>query len=303
MSARPFLLRKSLISLGLGALLVSGPVHAGALDGLLGFTDSGNVDYWTSHKDKAMKWGDWDYISFERRKGAEAGTPSGHPATLTEQQVTTLLGAVRLHPEKAGQPAKPLFTEDEINRLAPAIAGGLAVATPEEDLVFLTSGRRDFKELFGRMANSGRVFIADGQFNIILGTELSDALMYVRPGTKAFLNLSTGSRAKAAKDVQLATVAGGLLKREDWVVLPLNLQAAPAATPAAATPAAASAAPAAAAVAAPAAAAAVSPADAESEAFFKKQGARLKGLQNMRDQGLITEEEFQAKRAEILKGL
>jgi len=301
MSARPSLLRKSLISLSLGALLVAGPVHAGALDGLLGFTDSGNVDYWTSHKDKAMKWGDWDYISFERRKGAEAGAPSSHPATLTEQQVTTLLGAVRLQPEKAGQPAKPLFTEDETNRLAAAIAGGLAVASPDEDLVFLTSGRRDFKELFGRMANSGRVFIADGQFNIIIGTELSDALMYVRPGTKAFLNLPTGSRGKAAKDVHLATVAGGQLKREDWVVLPLNLQAAPAAAaPAAATPAAA---PAAAAVAAPAAAAAVSPADAESDAFFKKQGARLKGLQNMRDQGLITEEEFQAKRAEIVKGL
>ncbi|WP_341676536.1 SHOCT domain-containing protein [Niveibacterium sp. SC-1] len=297
MSARPVTpLRQALIALGLSTLLVSAPAHGGALDGLLGFSDTGNVEYWTGHKDKPMKWGEWDYISFERRKGAEAGAPSSHPATVGEQQVASLLAAVRIGPEKAGQPAKPLFTEDEINRLAPAIAAGLAVATPEEDIVFLTSGRRDFKELFGRMANAARVFVADGQFNIIVGTQLSDALMSVRPGTKAFLDLSTGSRAKLAKDVHLATVSGGQLKREDWVVLPLGLQAAPvtAATPV--TPATAVAAPAAA-TAAPAAA------DAESDAFFKKQSARLKGLKSMRDQGLISEEEFQAKRAEILQGL
>jgi hypothetical protein len=56
---------------------------------------------------------------------------------------------------------------------------------------------------------------------------------------------------------------------------------------------------------APAAPAAVAPAAPQprDERFYDEQSQRLKGLQRLRDQGLISEAEYQQKRREILQAL
>jgi len=55
---------------------------------------------------------------------------------------------------------------------------------------------------------------------------------------------------------------------------------------------------------APAAPAAPSaPAPADSDAIYRQVAERLKALQKLRDTGVITEEEYQQKRREILKAL
>ncbi|MFN3295254.1 SHOCT domain-containing protein, partial [Caldimonas sp.] len=51
---------------------------------------------------------------------------------------------------------------------------------------------------------------------------------------------------------------------------------------------------------APGPAAAAAPARRD-ERFYEEQEQRLRGLQRLRDQGLITDEEFQRKRREILQ--
>src|SRR6185369_6199039 len=97
--------------------------------------------------------------------------------------------------------------------------------------------------------------------------------------------------------------AGAPNRRGDWIALPLAAATTPAA-PALTAPAAAPAA-----LVAPAAAAAPAPAPAapgarpRDAAFYEEQAQRLKGLKMLRDQGAITEEEYQQKRKEILSAL
>src|SRR6185369_9115050 len=109
-----------------------------------------------------------------------------------------------------------------------------------------------------------------------------------------------GTRAKAST-VSLQS-AGAPNRRGDWIGFPLAAATAPAApvlTAPAAAPAPLVAPPAVAPAPAPAAPAA-RPRDA---AFYEEQAQRLKGLKMLRDQGAITEEEYQQKRKEILSTL
>ena len=120
-----------------------------------------------------------------------------------------------------------------------------------------------------------------------------------------------GRRAEAVDRSVVITgmPPGAGAARPDWVTLtPVSIPApaataaatvvapVPAAAPAAAAPAAAAPAPAA---AAPAAAA---PRQRDA-AFFEEQEARLRALKRLRDGGLITEEEFQLKRKQVLDQL
>ena len=108
-----------------------------------------------------------------------------------------------------------------------------------------------------------------------------------------------GSRSTASKEV---LTAGGLQKpRPDWVVIPLSASAPALVAPAqqgisAGMPVAV---PVAGSMAAPAAAPAA-PA-VRDEHYYAAQEQRLKSLKRLREQDLISEQEYQQKRGEILK--
>jgi hypothetical protein len=91
----------------------------------------------------------------------------------------------------------------------------------------------------------------------------------------------------------MLTTPLGQSLRGDWVIFPLQALSSVVASPAGPAPLPAmSAAPPS---AAPAAAA------RRDDRFFEEQEQRLRGLQRLREQNLITEEEFQRKRREILQ--
>jgi hypothetical protein len=152
--------------------------------------------------------------------------------------------------------------------------------------------------------------------------------------------LEPGKRAEAVdRNAKLAATPGATNRRADWLALdPKATAAAPAvAAPALPAPALVVPAPAAAPVAAPAPAqapaatstVAPSPAPAtaapvvpppasvapsqprapapatapDAEAMYRNTAERLKALQKLRDTGVITEQEYQEKRREILKSL
>ena len=114
-----------------------------------------------------------------------------------------------------------------------------------------------------------------------------------------------GSRGKAGS-VTLRSSTGSL-PRADWVALPLTATAAAAApiqaAPAAAAPAVVPPRPAAAAAAQPPAPSATPALRPRDPGFADEVEQRLTTLKRLRDRGLISEEEFQQKRREILQAL
>ena len=103
---------------------------------------------------------------------------------------------------------------------------------------------------------------------------------------------SSTARGVLRGGVALSSTQGQAV-RPDWLVFPLQ-----ASVPAVTVPAGAGAAPAAAATLPTPAS--VVPARRD-DRFYEEQEQRLRGLQRLRDQNLITEEEFQRKRREILQ--
>ena len=284
-------------ALALTAALAAPAAQAGFFDDLFGNKDSTRLEKWAGSPDDTMKWGEWDFLRIDTR-GAQA-QPSAQPVQLTADQVATALAGIKIQGFKQ---TNTLFSEDEVRRFAPAIAIGLAKANAYQDLIFVSTGQHSWSGLMAPLlSNSGRIFFADGRLNLILGSAHVDFLADLRQGSRQAPKFDFGSRGTRAQKVNILGVEKGEAKiiREDWIAISIDSVAAPAIVPAAsanpidrnrispvqqAQPAA---------QAAPAA----------EDPFYGKQEARLRALKRMRDQGLITDEEFQQKRADVLKNL
>jgi len=271
----------------------------------------------------------WQISEFTnvQRVPREAGTPPNqHPALVQVEGLRQQLGAIALMVK--GKP-EPLFGSDELADLLEPLRQALSVARPDEDLLLLSTSRRGLGFLMPELTLTARLFVQGDQLNLIVHDPRVDFVSQYR-GTN--FNLAPkwvyGSRT-AQGSPTLQSVSAGT-RRADWIAMPMGAaaavttapvaaQAVPLAAPAAGQPAPLAApaalavpllaAPAAApaAVAAPVApAAAAAPAVAakpRDAAFVDEQEFRLKTIKRLRDSGLITEDEYQQKRREILQGL
>jgi len=296
----------------LGVLLQCGVTqsHAATLDleSLLKASEP-DVDAWLQEPTQQLKWSDWDFVQLVKRDAKEAGKPNAHPVQINAEQLAEVLS--RMTCKTAGETRK-LFNEEEVLRLSRAASGALAVANADQDFVFRTAVRHmDFGLLGQKMVNSGRIFVEGGRLNILIGTQLSDALLAVRQGMQPFQPMNPGTRSKVSARVELT---GGVsakeqLLRPDWLALDLTQLPTPSEKPvakkgAAAQPAAAQPAVAPAAVVVPVApqAASATPA-AVAPAVPGNAEERLTTLKRLLDKGLISDSEYQQKRAEILRNL
>ncbi|WP_018606807.1 SHOCT domain-containing protein [Uliginosibacterium gangwonense] len=306
---------KHVCALLLGLFLQCGVMQAHAatldLESLLKASEP-DMDAWLQEPTQQLKWSDWDYVQLVKRDAKEAGKPNAHPVQINAEQLAEVL--LRMTCKTAGETRK-LFNEEEVLRLSRAASGALAVASADQDFVFRTAVRHmDFGLLGQKMVNSGRIFVEGGRLNILIGTQLSDALLAVRSGMQPFQPMNPGTRSKVSGRVELT---GGVsskeqLLRPDWLALDLTQLPSPtekaatkkdtgrtAAQPAAVQPVvapAAAVAPAApqAAPATPAVVAPAVPGNAEE---------RLTTLKRLFEKGLISDSEYQQKRAEVLRNL
>lgn len=271
------------LALAITATLATPTVHAGLFDqSLFGPSDEKRLEEWAKSPDKKMTWGEWDFVRLATR--GDGSKPNAHPVQLNVKQVAAVLASVQGMPFKD---VRPLFSDSEVEHLSKAIVAGLRNATPDQELIFVSTGQHFWTGLVAPVVgNAGRIFFADGKLNVLLGMHHSDFVADKQNGSRQDPKFDFGSRATPAKNANLTGVTEGqaTLVRNDWIALSLQPDAAPAATGATA-------------VAAPAA---VAP---SADTFYTKQESRLKALQRLRDQGLITEAEFQAKRAQIIKDL
>ncbi len=242
----------------------------------------------------------WKLTNFTwlKRVPAEAGAPANtHPAALAADTLQAMLEPVQATVE--GQ-AIPLFAKDELKALAKPLAEALALAQPGEDLILLSTHKRGGSFMEMAVGLTARLFVRDGALHLIVqDARLGFMDRYAADRTlPAFVY---GSRTAASSASLQAP--GATQPRADWLALPLLAAPALPAAPAVVAAPRVAAVPALATPPSPKAPAPEPPAAPRDAAFYEAQTQRLKALKKMRDEGVLTEAEFQAKREAILRTL
>lgn len=273
------------------------PARAGVMDMLFGTadkaTDGGKPDArrrsWTVHE-----------FTVVRLAARESGAPANqHPFTAQPEALRQQLAQVRFD---VGSGTQPLFATDELGDLLGPLVDALATAGPDDDLLLLSSSRRGGGLFQQPLAVTARLFVQGAQLQVIVSdTRYEFYNEYRATGRPPQFNF--GSRTKAG-GASLRS-SSGTQTRSDWLALPLSVTAVAAPLPALQPPPGVVAPTSAATVAAPMAPApaAVPTPRPRDPGYADEIEQRLTTLKRLRDRGLISEEEYQQKRREILQAL
>ena len=205
-----------------------------------------------------------------REAGAE---PNQHPANLSPDALREQLARVRFVARDGRQ---PLFAADELAELVGTLSQALERAGPGDDVLLLSSARREGGVLGSPKAVTARLFVQGGALQLIVHDTRFEFFDTYR-GTRNPPRFIYGSRSSASAVVLEA--ADTTSRRADWLSI-ANAAAVPAP------------------VAKP-----VEPAAAPSKAPEKSDDIerRLETLKRLRDKNLISEDEYQQKRKELLQ--
>lgn len=246
----------------------------------------------TSNKDSKLLFKSRDQsvriVEQDSVKGVK--TPAnGHPVSFDEEQMRMALSSLEfMTPGKDS--SSPVFDKPELDVLARYLSTALSQAGTTEDVTFAVVG--NFKAVYGlakeQMYTSGRVFYRDGKLNIIFG-EIHGK--YWPNADRRLYPLAPGSRFKstvhtwallAQPDQEFYSGPEG--QRTDWIVLDLaSMEARAAMGEKAATTQA--------------------PAAMPNYGAQKSVEERLQTLNDLKNKKLITDEEYEKKRLDILKEL
>lgn len=219
-----------------------------------------------------LAWGEGEFDQVHL-VAAPADARNQHPQTIAPELLARALAALR-----TGNGAVPLLDADAAASLAQGLSKALAKAGPQQDMVFMVTSRPGGGVLGTRLGNSGRAFVDANGLNLIVAEAHVEFVGRYR-ATRMERPFDFGSRGTPSKVMLAADNASR--RRSDWVVIPIGASAA--ALPVVATEAA-------------------RPAPVQrDEQYYLAQELRLKGLKRLREQNLIDEQEYQAKRSEILK--
>jgi hypothetical protein len=216
---------------------------------------------------------------------AGAGARNAHPANVSPEVVRRVLGSVGV--AFKGR-TETLFSNDELDDRGNPIVAALAAAGPGNDVELLSTARRHGNFFSTPYGVTTRLFVTEAGLNLIVHDTRLDFYHAYR-ATQVLPAFQYGSRRTPGSAV-LSTSLGQTV-RPDWLVFSLQ---APLPAPSLGAPAAA---------AGPSTPPAAQPAPAarRDDRFYEEQEQRLRGLQRLREQNLLTEEEFQRKRREILQ--
>lgn len=210
-----------------------------------------------------------------------------HPVSISALALQERLAELRLVPEGEDD-GSSLFTEGELEDISEPIARGLEEAQPDQEVAFAVTGRHGRLGIVAApTATTGRVFVQDGRLELILGQARAEFLGRLRvagiepeflPGRRA-ARVETGWRVNCAP-------AGGIQRRADWCSFPLSSVTSMGESPDAIVPPPA-----------------MMPAPAPKAAIPTGAVERLRTLKELLDEGLITPEDYETKKQEILDQL
>ena len=245
------------------------------------------------------------FVAIEKQDGAGTAEANDHPAKLSADRLRSMLASLEITETGKDKPL-PVFNEPEREKLVELLREGLSQAGPGEDVTFAVIGQ--FPALMGlvreRKVTTGRVFYRNGELNIIFGMVHRD---FSENEDRRLAPFVPGSRTRPAelggKISAAAGEPGSTMKREDWIVFSsASIGTSPGMPGESATPA-------------------MKPEQAERRppetdttrkqeskpAEPGKQGRtveeRLMLLNDLKNKKLITDEEYRAKRQEILNEL
>ncbi len=236
--------------------------------------------------------GKYSFVRIEEREPGAA--LNQHPASVSPHALRSLLASVSMSVE--GKP-EPIFNAEQLDEISGPLSQALARAQPTQDVSFAVAGLTTSFGLFAsRSVTTARVFSQGKSLEIIFGLGRRDFENEMR-GTGVLIAFEPGQRSQPVDAHLRVSAARTTQRRADWLSVDSSLleqtaqtQAAPAATAATAgTGTSATASP-------------VAPrvATSQADAIYNNLAERFKALQKLRDAGLITDAEFEAKRKSLL---
>lgn len=217
--------------------------------------------------------------------------PNGHPAVISRERLDAMLSSLEIR-TMPGEPVSQLFTRESLDVLVPQLQSALQQAGPKDDVTFAVIGLyRAFMGL-GKTSRvtAGRLFVEHGRINIIFGQVQQD---FKEREDRRLAPFTPGERsAPLPGEWRLVPPAGPEVElvRRDWVAFGEGWQA-----PVEPAPAAALAVPHASAVPRNA-----PPNPGKAGETGRPLAERLIILNDLKDKGLISDEEYKAKRLNIL---
>jgi len=249
----------------------------------------------------AYLWQSGDqFVALVTTEQLPGSAPSDHPVSLDRERLRGALASLEWQ-ESADVKLVQLLTDYEVSILAEQITGGLAKAAPGEDLVFALVGNHPALMGLAKrpQVTTGRVFYSQGRVNLILGMVHEELGKNEDRRLQPFVPGSRGTPAGFAGQVTVLPEVGEK-RRADWLTInPAAVTALPKQLPSLGTHStpAIDAVP----VASPERER-LQPPD-RTDKGVKRIEERLLLLNGLKEKGLVTEEEYRAKRREILDDL
>ncbi len=200
-----FLLKGSLI--GLTALLLSIQVNAEEI-------------LWQSGKSLHIK------IDTQDEPNQGQAKPNEHPVKLEASNIVNALKAIKIYDRK--NKFKSVFSIQQATLLGKYLANGLSKAEPDQDILFaLAKTAVSYAVMKETYYMAGRAFYVNGRLNIIIGDydRLSDKFRERANASHGktggvFYFFKPGERAKPSKfKERLITKEGITTKRRDWFII------------------------------------------------------------------------------------
>jgi Short C-terminal domain len=269
------------------------PAHAGLLDSIFG---KGSTQAEAPKAQSSQRiWRLKEFTTIELVPIEAGAAPNRQPVQLQADVLRQQLMLVQ-KVDRSGR--QPLFAPDELADLVEPLVQALGRAGPADDVLLLSTSRRDAGILFAPTAVTARLFVQDDGLQVILHDARFDFYDRYR-GTNVAPRFAYGSRTSAGE----ATVqsAGASNRRADWLSIQLAMAApvAPLVPVVAVAPAVQVAPPAT--VPAPPTGAPPPVRKALDATGADEVERRLETLKRLREKGLISEDEYQQKRKEILQ--
>jgi len=239
----------------------------------------------------------------------EAQRRHDHPVRVDDEWLRQTLYDLRLWIDGKDDDAQRirLIDNEVLDAIAPALAHGLARAESGQAVGFVVASRLPgFNFINPMRLTTGRVFVKDDRLHILFG-HVADQLQMGEERPAAIRRASVGTRERVLNrgDRIWSRGWGTEVVREDWITAPVRTsQAALPQLPPSREPA-----PAAERRPAPAAAeparqdATTTESDKQDEAAPATLRERLELLQSLHDDGLITDEEYERTRRDLLEQL
>ncbi len=275
-----------------GALAFSSSAQAGLWDSLFGSgkTEVKQASTVSPGSLKRRSWRIGDFVEVRLSPSEPGSEASAHPATLSPEDLRQMLATVRTSAMGTDQ---ALFATSELDDLLEPLHEAFLVAGPKDDVLVLSSHRRGGGILTAPTAVTARLFVQGSNLNVVVNDARFEFFHKYR-GTGRPPEFIFGSRALASTQAALQR-PGAVLRRADWLEIPLKA----ADTPVATAPSAQATAP----QTATAPTAAVPSTAAATQVAPDEFERRLSTLKRLRDKGLISEDEYQEKRKSVMQRL